>query len=309
VRAVGAHGIDLALFAGASPTAQQVAVAARALGEDNVVEITDRVEQELPEEYHHILQDGIVVCIPIAAGGRAIGVIMADRAQEYGPLTEAQRHTLRSLGKICALAAAASIATREHEVARRLEERIDLARDLHEVVIQRLFGVSLALSQDAPLSMEDQERSRDEIQAALSDLRKAIQRPLASTSRSTQTNLHDELQRLRRGYADVDVALIDGRGIDVPLDLEPVAQSVLREAVRNATKHAHPTCIEVRLTDADGAFVLEIVNDGVLDEPRTRRAGMGLRLAAFEALEQGGTVDFGKVGDDRWRVRLTVPTS
>jgi hypothetical protein len=36
---------------------------------------------------------------------------------------------------------------------------------------------------------------------------------------------------------------------------------------------------------------------------------MGLRLAAFEALEQGGVVDFGPAGEDRWRVRLTVPLS
>ena len=34
---------------------------------------------------------------------------------------------------------------------------------------------------------------------------------------------------------------------------------------------------------------------------------MGLRLAAFEALQQGGEVEFGLVEGDRWRVRLAVP--
>jgi signal transduction histidine kinase len=307
VRAVGAHGIDLALFEGASPTAQQVAVAGRALGEDAVIELPEKAEREIPEEYHPLLDGGLVACIPMSAGGRAIGVILADRLRELGPLTDAQRHTLRSLGKISALAAAAAIATREHEVARRLEERIDLARDLHEVVVQRLFGVSLALSGEGELSVADRERSLEEIQAALGELRKMIQRPLASTSRSTMTNLHDELQRLRRGHPRIDITLIDGREVAVPLELEPVAQSVLREAVRNATKHAHPSCIEVRLSDIDSAFALEIVNDGVPAAPRSRTAGMGLRLAAFEALEQGGVVDFGRLGEDRWRVRLTVP--
>jgi signal transduction histidine kinase len=115
------------------------------------------------------------------------------------------------------------------------------------------------------------------------------------------------LQRLRRGHPDIEVALIDGREVAVPGELDAVCQSVLREAVRNAVKHAHPTCIEVRLSEVGNAFALEIVNDGVPDAPRTRTAGMGLRLAAFEALEQGGVVDFGRVGDDRWRVRLTVP--
>jgi signal transduction histidine kinase len=308
-RAMGAHGIDLELFAGASPTANQVSIARRALKEDTVVEVTEDLERELPEEFHPLLQHGLVVCIPMSAGGRWIGVMVGDRAAERGPLTEAQRYTLWSLGKVAALAAGARNATREHELARRLSERIDLARDLHEVVIQRLFGVSLALSGEGPLPAGTRERCREEIQSALGELRAALARPLARVSRATATSLHDELDRLRRAHKHIDVALVDGREVAVPDRLQPVAQSVLREAVRNAVKHAHPTCIEVRVRDADGAFVLEVINDGVSRQRpvRAHSAGMGLRLAAFEALETGGIVDFGREGEDHWRVRLTVP--
>jgi signal transduction histidine kinase len=307
VRAMGAHNIDLQLFAGASPTAEQVAIARKALAEDVVVEVTENIERELPEEYHPLLEKGLVVCIPMSAGGRWIGVIIGDRASEEGPLTEAERYSLWSLAKIAALAAAARNATREHELARRLAERIDFARDLHEVVVQRLFGVSLALSGEGPLNAETRERSREEIQAALGELRAALQRPLARTSRATATTLREELDRLRRGHRDIDVAFTDGRDVSVPDRLEPVAQSILREAVRNAAKHARPARIEVRVRDADGAFVLEVVNDGVPPRSGSSTAGMGLRLAAFEALEAGGVVEFGPAGEDRWRVRLTVP--
>jgi signal transduction histidine kinase len=307
VRAMGSHGIELELFAGASPTTEQVAIARRALAEDTVVEVTDDIERELPEEFHPLLMEGILICIPMSAGGRWIGVIVGDRAPEQGPLNEGQRYTLWSLGKVAALAAAARNATREHELARRLSERIDFARDLHEVVVQRLFGVSLALSGEGPLGSEARERCREEIQAALGELRAALQRPLARTSRATASTLQEEIDRLRRSHRDIDVSLVDGRDVDVPDRLEPVAQSVLREAVRNAAKHADPSCIEVRVRDSDGAFVLEIVNDGVPPETGPRTAGMGLRLAAFEALESGGIVEFGPAGEDRWRVRLTVP--
>jgi signal transduction histidine kinase len=304
VRAVGAHGIGLELFSGASPTADQVAVAAEALRGDEVIELA-HVERQLPAEYHPLLDGGMVVCIPMSAGGRGIGVIVADRAAEAGPLTNAQRHSLWSLGKIAGLAAAARHATHEHELARRLSERIDLARDLHEVVVQRLFGVSLALAVEGDLDAEHRERAREEIQAALGELRSALQRPLASTSRATETTLRDEISRLRRAHAAIDLALVDGREVAVPDQLEPVAQSVLREAVRNAVKHADPTCIEIRLADAGGTFALEVINDGVPEVAR-HGAGMGLRLAAFEALESGGIVDFGPVDGGRWRVRLTV---
>jgi signal transduction histidine kinase len=303
VRAVGAHGVSLDLFTGASPTAEQVAVAAEALRDDEVIELA-HVERQLPEEYHPLLDGGMVVCIPMSAGGRGIGVIVSDRLAELGPLTNAQRHSLWSLGKIAGLAAAARHATHEHELARRLSERIDLARDLHEAVVQRLFGVSLALSGDGELDAGHRARAHEEVQKALGELRGALQRPLASTSRSTTTTLRDELSRLRRQHAGIDVALV--RDAEVPDELQPVAQSVLREAVRNAVKHATPNCIEVRLDDADGAFVLEVVNDGV-PQQRSTGAGMGLRLAAFEALESGGIVDFGPLDGDRWRVRLTVP--
>ncbi|MEJ7894520.1 MAG: GAF domain-containing protein [Solirubrobacteraceae bacterium] len=307
VRAVGTHGIGLELFAGASPTADQVALAARALQHDQVIEV-DRVDREVPEEFLPLLDGGLVVCIPMRAGGRRIGVIVADRPADVGPLTDSQRHSLWSLGKIAGLAAAARHATHEHEHARRLSERIDLARDLHEVVVQRLFGVSLALSGAGDLSAADRERAREEIQLALSELRDALQRTLATNSRATTGDLRDELGRLRRAHEHIDVALVDGRDVTVPEPLQPVAQSVLREAVRNATKHAHPTCIEVRLSDVDGAFVLEVVNDGVRAAATSPGpAGVGLRLAAFEALESGGIIDYGPVDGQRWRVKLTVP--
>jgi signal transduction histidine kinase len=91
----------------------------------------------------------------------------------------------------------------------------------------------------------------------------------------------------------------------VPADFEPLAQSVLAEALRNIAKHADPTRVEVAVSRDEEDFVLEVRNDGV--RPGAGEPGMGLRLAQFEALQQGGTVESGPVGSDRWRVRLVVP--
>ena len=91
----------------------------------------------------------------------------------------------------------------------------------------------------------------------------------------------------------------------MPPALEPLAQSVLAEAVRNAHKHARPTRVSVRIGHTDGTFVLEVANDGVIGY--RRRAGMGLRLAGFEALQSGGVVEFGEREPGTWQVRLVVP--
>jgi signal transduction histidine kinase len=91
----------------------------------------------------------------------------------------------------------------------------------------------------------------------------------------------------------------------VPERLQDIACSVLRESLRNALKHADPRRIAVEVS-RNGAFELSIVNDGVPSDARGR-AGMGLRIAAVEALQFGGVVEFGPAGDGEWRVRLIVP--
>ncbi len=93
----------------------------------------------------------------------------------------------------------------------------------------------------------------------------------------------------------------------MPLDFEPVAQLVLNEALRNVDRHARPTEIVVRIASDGETFSLSIENDGAGDGRSTRGSGLGLRLAALEALRYEGLVEFGSTGENRWRVRLVVP--
>jgi signal transduction histidine kinase len=304
VRAVGAHGMDVAQFASAHVTVESAPIAVQALREDKVIEVEGDMSGEVPDEYAALFPEPVrLVCAPMTAGGRAIGVVLADRLMSSPPLDDADRGLLWTLGKAAALASVARIFSAQYETARQLEHRIDLAREIHEGVIQRLFGVSMALDGDGELPAEARERCASETQAALSELRAALQRPLGRAPRATQTTLTAEVERL--SHAHPGLGLLLEAHADVPASLEPLAQSVLREAVRNANKHAQPTRVEVRVRDADGAFVLEVVNDGVTSS--RRQAGMGLRLAALEALHSGGVVEFGERESGIWQVRLVVP--
>ncbi|HWV85604.1 MAG TPA: GAF domain-containing protein [Capillimicrobium sp.] len=305
VRAAGAHGVPLALFANERFTVESAAIARQALEEDRVIEAWSDVDRLLPARYVDLLAPSHVVCTPMAAAGRWVGVILADRRPEAPRLDDADRDLLWTLGKTAALAAVARIATSQRERAVQLEHRLDLAREVHDGVIQRLFGVSLALSGDRELSPEARRRCAEEVQGALADLRATLQRPLSRAPRPSATTLGDELERLAREHPDLGVRLEEGDPAGVPPALEPLAQSVLAEAVRNAHKHADPTRVAVRLRRADGAFVLEVENDGA--HGRRRTTGMGLRLAAFEALQSGGVVEYGRGERDTWRVKLVVP--
>jgi signal transduction histidine kinase len=231
-------------------------------------------------------------------------VICADRGGGRFELSDGERHLLWTLGKTAALVATARNATRQQEQARRLGERLDLAREIHERVMQRLFGVSLALSAAAPLENAERERIRVEMQEALSDLRRALERPLAPLAPETGTTLAAELERLK-GAPGAPLEITWPPEVTVPADLEPLAQSVLAEAMRNIGKHAQPSRVEVSVSRDEDTFGIEVRNDGV--RPGQRGAGMGLRLAAFEALQHGGMVEFGATDDAGWRVRLVVP--
>jgi signal transduction histidine kinase len=307
VRAAGAHGLDLGVFEKAHITVESAAIARQALVEDRVIEMeAEEVARQVPERFRDLLDGSTIACCPLSAGGRWSGVILADRKPRR-PLSDEERDLLWTLGKSAALAEAARHATFQGERARQLQERIDLAREVHEGVIQRLFGVLLVVSSDGPLPTEARERVTVELQAALRDLRRALQRPLGRTARQTQTTLHAEIARLREAHPDLGIVLAPGSDdVEVPRELEPLAQSVLVEAVRNAHKHAQPTRVEVRLARQEGAWVMEISNDGVRGRAKTI-SGMGLRLAALEALQIGGLVEFGEIEPGQWRVRLAVP--
>jgi signal transduction histidine kinase len=306
VRAVGGHGIDVEQFAGAYVTVESAPIAAESLRADRVVEVVGDLSGQVPEEYFALVSEPArLVCAPMTAAGRAMGVIFVDRLMSSPPLDDADRSLLWTLGKAAALVSVARTVSTQFERASQLEQRIDLAREIHEGVIQRLFGVSMALDGDGELPAAARRRCATETQAALGDLRTALQRPLGRAPRATATTLTAEVQRLARVHPALGLTLEQGSEHDVPASLEPLAQSVLTEAVRNARKHATPSRVGVRLGRDDGAFWLEVVNDGV--GATRRQAGMGLRLAALEALQSNGVVEFGEREPGSWQVRLVVP--
>src|SRR6202000_2080897 len=98
--------------------------------------------------------------------------------------------------KPAARPASARQATNKQAEARQLQERMDLAREVHDSVIQRLFGIQLVFSSQTELSPAARERIGAELQAALFDLRRALQRPLSRAAPETHTTVLDDGDRL-----------------------------------------------------------------------------------------------------------------
>jgi signal transduction histidine kinase len=306
----GSHGVYREFIEHGYGTLEETPIAQRALSEDRVVETTD-LEHDVPSRYSNLPGVTKLTCTPVAAGGRWLGVIFADRDGEPFDLTETERSTMLALGRTAALASHVREVTRQLERSRRLSERIELAREVHERVTQRLFGISLALGSDIPLAEEDQRRAAAEIEAALADLREAlIGSPGGSVFEIQEGSLRAELERLGRQYKTLPLEVEWAEGVDVPEKLEPLAVSVLNEALRNAEKHAEPSEVKVSIAAPGGVFALEVRNDGLppAGDASPRGSRMGLRLASYEALQRGGMLEYGRE-EDRWRIRLVLPSS
>jgi signal transduction histidine kinase len=303
---MGSYGIDPELMKRIEGTLDETPVARRALEEDRVVEVHGGLAGHVPDRYAELADTAAITCTPISAARRWLGVIFADRDGEDFALDAGERETMLTLGRLAALTASVERSTEQRESERRLSERVALTRELHENAIQRLFGVALALGSEQGLSSEERRRCQEELRSVVADLRHALTRPVATPHRDRPSqSLEEVLARLLERRSGIVLEWADG--VRVPVQLEPVAQSVLSEALRNADRHSRPTRIEIRV-DSDGdTFSLAVENDGAGAGERTKGGGLGLRLAALEALRYEGMVEFGSLPGGRWRVRLLAP--
>lgn len=301
---VGHYGIDPGWVPSIQATLEETPMAQRALATGEVVVVNGDLHGHVPDRYADMVDRASMACGPVAAGGHWFGVIVADWNWAEKDLTESERQTMRALGRLAALAGSVERATRQHERAGLLNERISLIREIHDQVIQRLFGLSLVLGSGQVLSEEELARCADEIKTVLSELRAALGRPLTGMGPPPQQTLREILDSQARASG---LTIHWPEDATIPMELEPLAQSFAVEALRNAQRHADAESIEITVSRSEQALELTIINDGVGKGDSGSGAGLGLRLLTLEALQHNGLVEFGPLDGDRWRARLLVP--
>jgi signal transduction histidine kinase len=312
VRPMGSHGFDGALLASINAPLTSSRLVQNAIDRDQVIVFDPPfTEDELPSEYVEAFGLSTVACTPLSAASRWRGVIISDRGGRRFTLTPTERDRLWSLGKAAALAATARVATRQQLQNQQLSERLELARELHDSVIQRLFGITALLRSGEALGPVERERCAEEAERAMHELRDVIERPLAPPDLDDSAlTLAQELERINAQPGQTPLDVRWQKGCTVPPQYEPLLQSVLHEALRNADKHAHATTIEVDVRASAEAIHMTVVNDGIIprDGNKPRGTGVGLRLCAMEALRDGGALEFGpRANGVEWRVRVTLP--
>ncbi|MEA5453220.1 GAF domain-containing protein [Sinomonas sp. JGH33] len=215
----------------------------------------------------------------------------------------------------CGYASLALQVARSHRLREELlvvTDRDRIARDLHDVVIQRLFAAGLSLQGlrrfIPPGSAEDKV---DQITAELDDTIFSLRSTIYSLN---EARARDSLSvRLVRAVQDGAVSLRRAPRVElsgpidtaVPADVADQALAVLSEGVSNAVRHADADTLWVSAGVADGEFELVVVDDGKGLGEVSRRSG--LKNVEERAAELGGEFEVGPADDGGTRFRWAVP--
>ena len=200
----------------------------------------------------------------------------------------------------------------------RSQERVGLARELHDVVAHHVSAIAVqaqagrAMAGQRPeaaleaLSVIEVEASRTlaEMRATVRVLRDAV--PAEYTP---QPGVAD-LMALARLDPDpvVDVELA-GDLAGLPFQVDTAVYRLAQEALTNALRHArHASRVEIRVVEGDGRLRLRVTDDGRLDPARPASHGFGLLGMTERVQLLGGTLAAGPAPEGGWSVDAELPT-
>jgi signal transduction histidine kinase len=212
------------------------------------------------------------------------------------PLSYEERSLLASFSDQAGLALDRAQAIEERAELAVTSDRERIARDLHDVVIQRLFATGLQLQAAGTLANSPElegriDQSVEALDLTIKDIRGTI---FELQRRDHGPSLRADLRQLVREYAPLltfTPAVHTTGPVDaaVPAAIRDQLLPVLREALSNLARHAAAEHGEVTLSVDEHEVRLTVLDDGVGIDPG--RAESGLRNARRRALALGGALE------------------
>ncbi|MFG2295858.1 GAF domain-containing protein [Streptomyces sp. NPDC048603] len=288
-------------------------LAEAALGRDGLITVSDvasdaRVKVQ-PERWAGF---GPAVAVTVGTREKLSGVLILARRRGRPLFAAAEVAALPGFAGQAALALELADRRRDAEQMSLLEDHDRIARDLHDLAIQRLFATGMTL-QSAQRFVEHPEAS-ERLARAVDDLDATIKIIRSTIFGLREHGAPGEAPGLRlRAVRAVDEAagalgfapalrmegLID---TDVPPAVADEVLAVVGEALANVARHARATAVEVSIAAAGGVLSVTVTDDGIGLPEGGRRSG--LRNLAERAGKLGGTMAVAARGEGERGTRL-----
>jgi len=256
--------------------------------------------------------DGPALAAPLADSNTLHGVLIVT--QPPGQVTSDEDAVLLStFAGQAALALERARAQEEREQLVVLEDRERIARDLHDVVIQRLFATGMQLQGAVAQAGRPETAKRinaavDDLDATIRDIRRSIFELRTPVGSSLRTELREAVDAAAQALGFRPVLDTSGP-VDsaIPDDIVPELLAVLREALANVARHAEAQSVRVSVRAAGNEVRLQVEDDGVGIDPALARGGlvnMGERAHDLGGAFEAGPGAGGKGSVVTWRVPL-----
>ncbi|SDP38146.1 GAF domain-containing protein [Nakamurella panacisegetis] len=256
-------------------------------------------------------QFGPALVLPLGDGEARAGVLCTIRSPGAARFDEEELQLVSAFADQAALAlgrAQALAARRELDV---LVDRERIARDLHDQVIQRLFGIGLAMQGTqhrtvVPTVSQHLTEHIDDLQQVIHDIRTAIF-DLQFDSRQgpgLRATLQGAISELTAGRPIRTTVRMSGPVDIVAPAMARQAEAVVREAVGNAVRHSGADELRVTVSVND-EMVVSVMDDGIGIPDTAVRSG--LRRMAEQAVVAGATCTIGRVDPHGTQIRWAVP--
>ncbi|MEU7654036.1 GAF domain-containing sensor histidine kinase [Micromonospora taraxaci] len=259
-----------------------------------------------------LLRTGPAVISPLATAETLHGVLVVAHRTDRGAVSsEDDVALLGSFAGQAALAMERARGQEERELLVVLEDRERIARDLHDVVIQRLFATGLQLQSAAPMMGRPEVAKRintavDDLDATIRDIRRTIFELRTPMTAALRTEIREAIELAAESLGFTPHLEVTGP-VDsaVPDAIRPDLTAVLREALSNTVRHAHATRVAVTVRVDAGRVSVTVTDDGVGCDPAAARGGLVNLRERAEG--HGGTFTIRPVEPHGAEVSWSVP--
>ena len=246
---------------------------------------------------------GLIVCLAafqpyhtaIRLGVVFAALVLGDTVRSRRELREARREE------------------REQENRRRVaDERVRIARDLHDTVAHALVAINVRAGVAAHLHGSDE--ALQDIMAvsseALNDLRATLDLlrdaddPAPTAPTLDLASLTQLVERAKAAGLEAD-ASVQLNGHAIPIAVEQASFRIVQEALTNVMRHAAASHARVNLHVEADTLHVEVTDDGNAAAPKA--GGHGLRGMRERAAALGGDVTAGPVERGGWQVHARLP--
>ncbi|MFE3493412.1 GAF domain-containing protein [Streptomyces sp. NPDC059175] len=260
--------------------------------------------------------------------GPAVAVLVGDRRHLRGVLilaravgdpafTDTETAPLSGFAGQAALALELAARRRDAEQMTLLADHDRIARDLHDLAIQRLFATGMTLQSaqrfiEHPEASERLGRAIDDLDATIKIIRSTIfglrEHEAPGSSPGLRIRAVRAVEAAAPALGFTPALRMEGLlDTEVPRTVADQVVAVLGEALANVARHARASRADISIGAHAGTLTVTVADDGVGISPHGRRSG--LRNLEERAGQLGGGMDVGPGPTGGTRLVWHVPVS